>query len=317
MEKRDILANIDPDLLRGEGVVDFNIMFSGKTFRIRQQVDAIDDMNKHRSQKRQIGYVVINNAVDTSVVSGATYSRRTGSIPALTIPRHHPEKAIEELHRLDETEGFKHVILWDELQFLDLRVIPVILELQRQERVQWLAGLKSDFRGEDYFHMEKIAKLFSYRVVSRATCTFETEQGEQCSEPAVQTVRMVKPSDEQTIVYPDRTSRSFYKKENGKSEVLVADHVYAPYWQVTSLPRGTQGIEYTVACVEHTFVPRLTETRALFSYIRNQRETDKKHLDAHPVFSEYPDLDSMLEFIVNERGIKYDSASRRYSSKGP
>ena len=95
MEKRDVLANIDPDLLRGEGVVDFNVMFSGKTFRIRQQVDAIEDMNKHRSKKRQIGYVVINNAVDTSVASGATYSRRVGSIPALTIPRANPEKAID------------------------------------------------------------------------------------------------------------------------------------------------------------------------------------------------------------------------------
>src|SRR3989344_771699 len=144
MEKRRVLANIDPNILQGDGVVDFNIMFSSKTFRILQQVEAIKDMNAHRALDMQIGFVIINNSADSYTETGTTYSRRGGSFKALTVPRDNPSAALEKVYQLDAEEGFKDVVIWDELQFFDLNIIPIILKFKQEGRVQWLSGLSAD-----------------------------------------------------------------------------------------------------------------------------------------------------------------------------
>jgi len=314
MASNVIISSFDPDIVQGDGVVDFNIMFSGKTFRISQMIDTINDINKHRSNRKLIRYAVINNSIDRSVREGTTFSRRTGEINALTIPRDNPLAALEKIRELDKTGGFRDVIAWDELHYMNLDVLPIILEFQKEGRAQWFSGLDTDFRKEPYFLMTAILKLFKYRIKSRATCTFE-EANERCSDPAVQNIRMV-----QNFVainereYPNTVHGSFYKKDNGSLEIVITDYAYAPYWQRTVLVRGTPGIEYTVACAKHSCVPRANETKIIFDYIQKQRVTTIEKIK-NEGFSNMPDLEDILKFLVTERNIKYDNEKKLYSFK--
>ncbi len=308
MEKRRILANIDVDELKGNGVLDFNIMFSSKTFRILQQIEAIKDMNKHRSLNKQIKYIVLNNSADINTENGTTHSRRAGNIEALTIERNNTKSAIELIEKLDMEKGYTNVIFWDEVQFLDLNIIPAMLKFKKEERVQWIAALGEDFRGEPYFHINEIRRLFDYEIISRPSCTIQIED-RQCSNNATQTIRMVQGFKMiEGMTYPNAKKIKFYKINNDEKN-LIEDYVPAPYWHKTELPRGTEGIEYTVACAEHVLLPRKKETLEVMSYIKNKNEIGK--IEIHKQFSE-DDIDNILNFLVEEKGLKYNTITDKY-----
>ncbi len=316
-KKKEFFSVIDPEVHRGDGIADFNLMFSGKTFRVGQQIAAIEDMNQHRSPKMQILYVVINSSADTSVENGVTFSRRGGTIPAITILRNKPEMALEEVRKLDKESGFVDVIFFDEVHFLPLSIIGVISQFQQDRRIQWVAGLSEDFRGEPYFVTQQIAKLFKYHIAQRPMCTIQDSEGEQCGNLAAQTIRMVKVSQTvDGVSYPNARSFNFYKHEkSGDKRVTLVMEGYlpAPYWHKTELPRGTPGIEYTVACMSHLEMAQARKTEALSVIEHIKRKKAVGEADIKRIFANYEDLENILKFAVEERGIVYNPETELYS----
>lgn len=142
------------------------------------------------------------------------------SINCIVIPENNPQALFEYLKN-------EKVIIFDEIQFFDKKIVDVVRELIRYDKNVIGAGLDTDFRGEPFGHMPELLAISQYVKKLSSFCEYKPYQGsDKCNHTAHYTQRLI----------------------NGQP---------APYDSPIKIIEHSNNKEtYEARCLEHHFVPR-------------------------------------------------------------
>jgi thymidine kinase len=201
-------------------------------------------------------------------------------LPAIALDPNNPQ---EILKHIEKEKGFVNVIVFDEINLYNDKLIPIINQLKNENRIVMGAGLDKSFRGESFGIMPRLKELAEDSILYFNSYCKMSKNGQQCSNLANYTVRLRKDSDQKVQFF------------NKKGEI-VTGYGYAPYFDPLVLIEGSdKGTAYTTACEECFKIPYKKETiQAYNMLIQNKNNI------------QITNLDKIVEMLIQEKIIRKD-----------
>ncbi|MBI5391660.1 hypothetical protein HZB00_01525 [Candidatus Woesearchaeota archaeon] len=279
---------LDVDQFRGKLIVETGCMKGGKTEALIAHAQRVSRHSKYSltvftsSQNTRDGFEQIASASKTT-------------FPALPADSHNLDEILETIHKRDK-ERFQDVIILDEGNFYDHRIIPFTRTLRREARVVIVGGVDLNFRGEPFGPMAFLKMEADQLNVHYAYCQI-VHQGERCSKPARYTTRLLKrtnPHDQHLV--------DFARDD----DIIRGQYHFAPYYHPTILPEEPQKKAelpkrvYTIACPDCFKIPGKEETQEVYDALKTGMNDEQLASE----FRHIGNLNLIIDFLVGEKRIQ-------------
>jgi thymidine kinase len=199
-------------------------MFAKKTLLMLDEVTSAEAVGRL--------VVVFKPDIDTRYGKNIVRSRAGGRHHAIPIPADNPETIYGILSRRRLPTD---LVAFDEIQFIDPKVVGVILDITQSGIPVVYCGLIRDYRGNAFLTMEKLLPLTTKLVTAEAKCMFPLNGTKKlCGADAVMTQRLFRGEPDS---YYSPTVVIEKKKDN-------PDYTYQArcleHWQVADFPSPRQ-----------------------------------------------------------------------------
>ena len=144
-------------------------MASGKSSMLLKRVDPLRWMNGRFS------FIGFRPMIDNR---GSNCRSTTDFVDWIKIDARRPEELLSHVRKEHD------LILIDEIQFFDKKIVKVVLELQKRMKNVIFAGLDLDFRGETFGPIPELITIANEFRKCNAIC-------KKCGEPAYYTQRLI------------------------------------------------------------------------------------------------------------------------------
>ncbi len=280
---------LDVDRMRGKLIIETGCMKGGKT-------EALVACAQRIKRHSKFGLVVFNNSLNVRDGVDQIASENNSSFPAIPADVHDPHSIIREVYEQDK-EQFQDVVIIDEGNFFDYRLVPVIQQLKKEKRVVIVGGLDLNFRGEPFGPMAALKLMADEVRLHHAYCQM-VRDGKVCSNPASFTVRLVRAEE------ADLHARvSFRKGDN----MISGLYYFAPYYHPTiivekkSVAAQLPLVVYTTACKDCFQIPGKDKTFQVYKTICRLGAVKQEKL--RELMKDTHELPLILDFLKKENWI--------------
>jgi len=279
---------LDVDQSRGKLIVETGCMKGGKTEALIAHAQRIARHSKY-------GLAVFTSSMNTRDGFRQIASASAASFPAFPADSHNLDDILETIHARDK-ERFQDVIILDEGNFYDHRIIHFTRKLRDEGRVVIVGGLDLTFRGEPFGSMAFLKMDADQLNVHYAYCQI-VHKGARCSKPARYTARLLKRTNSH-----DQQVVDFARDE----DIVRGQYKFAPYYHPTKLveevPKKGElpSTVYTIACPDCFRIPGKEETQEVYDAVRSGQTSEQ----LAQRFGHIGNLSRIVDFLVEEKRVQ-------------